>query len=82
MIKINEGGIGIEGSKITIMAEFTHLCNVLLHDKSDDGEPMFTAEDFDLCVKTAKLTREEFAEEFMKSREKATPEQFLAALLS
>lgn len=82
MIKINEDEIGIEGSKVIIMAEFTHLCNVLLHEKSDDGEPMFTAEDFDLCVKTAKLTREEFAEEFMKSMEETTPEQFLAALLS
>ena len=53
MLKVNNGEVVIQGRKIDLMAEFTHLTHQLMECKA------FDASEIDACVQLAKKPKDE-----------------------
>lgn len=60
MIKVNNKGIEIRGTKISLMSDFTHIVDALRENYDFDDE------DFETCLKISKMTDEEISAEIEK----------------
>lgn len=78
MISCDKGQIKIEGRRTTIMAEFTVLVRALI---DDDGAQVLTKEELDMCIDTAKMSKEEIDNDIKSMVDKMSPEQLLRALI-
>lgn len=79
MISCDKGQIEIEGYKPAIMAELTSLIHALIG--GDDGKPVLTEDEVDMCVDLAKKSEEEIDDGIDSMIDKMSPEQLLRALI-
>ena len=79
MISCNRGEIKISGSKTTIMSELACLLSAF-SDADDNGHQILTEDEFAECMKLAKMSSNDIAEESKKMMKEMSPEQILRAM--